>query len=68
MRGPISIWFFSGVLLLLYGLLITATGLWELVHPPAHQPVLWQLHAPIWWGGMMTVWGLFYTVHFRPRR
>jgi len=65
MRGHTSIWFFSGILLLCYGVIITATGLWELVHPPAVEPVLWQLHAPIWWGGMMTAAGLFYTIRFR---
>jgi len=67
MREPLSIWFFSGILLLAYGVLIAATGLWELAHPPAHQPVLWQLHAPIWWGAMMTAAGAIYTVRFRPR-
>jgi len=67
MRGPLSIWFFSGILLLAYGLLIAATGLWELAHPLAHPPVLSQLHAPIWWGAMMTVAGLIYTIRFRPR-
>ncbi len=67
MREPLSIWFFSGILLLAYGVLIAATGIWELAHPPAHLPVLWQLHAPIWWGGMITAAGAIYTVRFRPR-
>lgn len=65
MKGHSSIWFFSGILLLTYGVIIVVTGLWELGHPPAVEPVLWQLHAPIWWGGMMTAAGLFYTVRFR---
>ncbi|MGA8108841.1 MAG: hypothetical protein WBD46_11125 [Acidobacteriaceae bacterium] len=65
MRGHTSIWFFSGVLLLTYGIIIVGAGLWELSHPPAVEPVLWQLHAPLWWGGIMTVAGLFYTIRFR---
>jgi hypothetical protein len=65
MRGHTSIWFFSGLLVLIYGVLILGTGIWELLHPPAHEPVLWQLHAPIWWGGLMTAGGLFYTIRFR---
>lgn len=65
MRGHSSIWFFAGVLLLCYGVLITATGLWELGHPLAHPPKLAYLHAPIWWGGMMIVAGLFYSIRFR---
>jgi hypothetical protein len=65
MRSHTSIWLFSGILLLSYGLLIMGTGFWELGHPPAHEPVLYQLHAPIWWGGLMTAAGLFYTIRFR---
>ncbi|MGC2619001.1 MAG: hypothetical protein WA414_08180 [Acidobacteriaceae bacterium] len=65
MKGHTSIWFFSGILLLAYGILIMSTGVWELSHPPAVEPVLWQLHAPIWWGGIMTAAGLFYTIRFR---
>jgi hypothetical protein len=68
MREPVSIWFFGGVLFLIYGLLITATGLWELGHPPAHLPELYHLHASVWWGGTMGIAGLVYTLKFRPRR
>jgi hypothetical protein len=67
MKGHIQIWFFSGILLLIYGVLITATGLWELSHPLVNPPVLNGLHAPIWWGALMVVAGLFYTLKFRPR-
>ena len=67
MRGHIQIWFFSGLLLLAYGVLITATGIWELSHPLPNPPVLNYLHAPVWWGGMMAAAGLFYTLRFRPR-
>jgi hypothetical protein len=66
-RGHIQIWFFSGILLLTYGVLITGTGIWELSHPLANPPVLNDLHAPIWWGAIMTVAGLLYVVRFRPR-
>lgn len=68
MRESISIWFFSGVLFLVYGVIITAQGIRELNHPPAHPPVLFSLHAPIWWGAMMGVAGLLYTIRFWPRR
>lgn len=68
MRGHTSIWFFSGLLLLCYGALVLATGLWELGHPLAHPPVLSNLHAPIWWGALMLLMGLFYTIRFRHHR
>lgn len=68
MRESLSIWFFSGILLLAYGLLITGTGIWEMCgHAPTPLPVLFQLHPSIWWGGIMTAMGLFYVVKFRPR-
>ncbi|HEV2464176.1 MAG TPA: hypothetical protein VGT04_10245 [Acidobacteriaceae bacterium] len=62
-----SIWFFSGVLFLVYGVIITASGIYELSHPLAHPPVLSNLHASIWWGAMMAVAGLVYTIRFWPR-
>jgi hypothetical protein len=68
MRAEISIWFFGGVLFLIYGVIIFAEGLWELSHPLVNPPVLNYLHAPIWWGAMMGVAGLSYTVRFWPRR
>lgn len=68
MREAISIWWFAGVLLLIYGLLILATGLWELAYPLPHAPVLHQLHAPIWWGVLLTAGGLWYVIHFHPRK
>jgi hypothetical protein len=68
MREALSIWFFAGVLFLIYGLIITATGIWELSHPLLHPPVLNSLHAPTWWGGLMFVAGLSYTIRFWPRR
>ena len=39
MRATMSIWFFAGVMLLAYGIVILAAGLWELGHPLAHPPV-----------------------------
>lgn len=66
MRREISIWFFSGVLFLIYGILIAASGIWELSHPLPHPPALHTLHAPIWWGALMAVAGLVYTIRYWP--
>jgi len=63
-----SIWFFSGVLFLVYGILICAAGVYEFFHPLAHPPVLNHLHASIWWGAMMAVAGLVYTIRFWPHK
>jgi hypothetical protein len=64
----ISIWFFIGVLLLVYGLLITGAGLYQLFDPPAHPVVLFNLHAGIWWGALLIVLGVIYVVKFAPRK
>ena len=66
--GHISIWFFIGVLLTVYGALITAYGLYELFSGNVANVVLANLHAPAWWGGLMFLLGLFYSVKFRPGR
>jgi len=66
-KGMISIWFFIGVLLLFYGIVITAAGFYQYVYPPENPVVLAGLHAGIWWGILLTVLGAWYTAHFRPK-
>ena len=53
--GMLSIWFFIGVLLVSYGILILGAGLYELASPPPpeHRVVLSELHAGIWWGVLL---------------
>ena len=62
----IQVWFFVGVLLLVYGFLILASGLAEWSHPS--NTVLAELHAPVWWGGLLFVLGLIYCIKFSPAR
>jgi hypothetical protein len=64
-RDPLSIWFFVGSLCLVYGLVLIPIGIYQFRHPPA--VVLPQLHATLWWGIGMTVFGAFYVARFRPR-
>ena len=68
MRESFSIWWFAGVLLLAYGIVILShrfVGTESSSDP--NPPVLSNLHAPIWWGALLTVAGLGYTIGFRPR-
>ena len=68
-KGMVSIWFFIGAPLLLYGILITGAGLYELWYPPTHTTVVHaELHAGIWWGALLLILGIFYSVKFRPGR
>jgi hypothetical protein len=60
----IPVWFFVGVLLLVYGVMILISGIAEWSHPP--NTVLAELHAPVWWGGLLTVLGAIYCAMFRP--
>jgi hypothetical protein len=66
--GHISIWFFIGVLLSIYGALIMGYGIFELITGQVANVVLANLHAPVWWGGFMLLLGLFYSLRFRPGR
>jgi hypothetical protein len=66
--GHISIWFFIGVLLTVYGVLILGYGLFELVTNQTANVILANLHAPVWWGGLLLALGIFYGVRFRPGR
>ncbi len=70
MHGPgfLSIWFFIGVLLTAYGVLITGAGIYDYFSPPAHPVVLASLHAGIWWGAVLLAIGLFYTIKFFPKK
>jgi hypothetical protein len=62
----ISIWFFIGVLLTIYGALIFGDGIFELLtHQTAHVQLA-NLHASVWWGGLLLALGLFYGLRFRP--
>jgi hypothetical protein len=62
----LPVWFFVGVLFLIYGTLIVISGLSEWSNPP--DTALANLHAPVWWGGIMVAVGLIYTLTFRPKR
>lgn len=61
----LSIWFFVGILTLAYGIVLVATGIYEHF---GHQPdtVLANLEPTFWWGVLLTLFGSFYTLRFRP--
>ena len=66
--GSLSIWFFTGVCLAVNGALIFATGIYETISPPVERVVLYNLHANIWWGGVLLITGLFFSLRFSPAR
>ncbi len=65
----ISIWFFIGISLAVNGALILAAGIYQLISPPANPSVvLFNLHANVWWGALLLVVGLLYSLRFAPKR
>lgn len=60
----IPVWFFVGITLLVYGVLIVASGLIGWSNPP--NTVLAELRAPVWWGALLIILGGVYCVMFRP--
>ena len=67
-RGDaLSIWFFVGIMTLLYGLALLPYGAWEWFGNHEAPTVLNQLHPTFWWGLLLCLFGGFYTLKFRPR-
>jgi hypothetical protein len=65
----ISIWFFIGISLAMNGVLILAAGINQLMNPPENPSVvLYHLHANVWWGALLLVFGLIYCFRFAPKR
>ena len=64
----LSIWFFTGICLAVNGALIVAQGIYEAISPPVEKVVLSQLHANIWWGAVLLILGLLFSIRFSPAR
>jgi len=63
----ISIWFFIGSLLSIYGIIITIANIWDYISPSMEkQIVLRELNFGIWWGIFLLIIGLIYFISFRP--
>ncbi len=62
-----SIWFFVGILPLLYGLILVPYGAYEAMGHEA-PTVLHELHPTLWWGLLLLAFGAFYVIRFRPGR
>jgi hypothetical protein len=62
----LPVWFFIGLLLSIYGVIILTTSLMDWSHPSA--AVLSQYRPGVWGGIVLLLIGGFYVVRFRPRR
>ena len=66
--GSLSIWFFIGISLAVNGAVIFARGIYETMYPPAVRVVLYELHANVWWGAVLLILGVFFSLRFSPAR
>ena len=62
----LPVWFFIGVLLLIYGVIILYVGIAEYRHPA--PVVLASYHASLWGGILLVILGGGYTFKFWPRK
>ena len=62
----IPVWFFIGILLLIYGIIISLTGVWQLSRPPA--TVLANYHVALFWGLSLTAIGATYIFAYWPKK
>lgn len=62
----LPVWFFIGVLLAVYGVIILSTAIYEFSRPST--VVLAQYHPDLWGGVILLLTGSFYTVRFWPRK
>ena len=62
----LPVWFFIGLLLLIYGLIILYVGIRDYSAPSA--VVLASYHASLWGGILLILLGGGYTIRFWPRR
>jgi hypothetical protein len=64
-HSMVPVWFFIGVLLLIYGVILLIAGIQEISRPPA--VVLARYHAVFWGGIILILIGGFYTIKFWPK-
>ena len=64
-KGMRSIWFFVGLIMLMIGILVFLAGIYNLINPTNQDIKLTDLHTNIWWGALIAITGLIYTIKNR---
>jgi hypothetical protein len=66
-KASLSIWFFVGVMLVAYGIIILIANI-PAFSSPAGNPhvVLEQLHSGVWWGAILLILGLVFLIPHWP--
>ena len=66
-KPTISIWFFIGILLTIYGVLILGAGIQSYSSSANASWAMASLHLQIWWGMLLICLGVIYIVSFRKK-
>ena len=61
-KGMRSIWYFVGLIMLIIGVVVFIAGIYDLLNPSNSNLRLEGLHTNIWWGAIIAVVGLIYTL------
>ncbi len=59
-KRSLSIWSFVGFIFIIYGLILTATGLYYIAKPPTGI-ALAHLNPSLWWGILLLIVGLLFN-------
>jgi len=67
-KKMLDIWFFVGLILLIYGLIIALTGVYY-IFGPKPTTSLGETNPCLWWGGVLIGGGIFFQIlsHFLRR-
>lgn len=65
-KSRITIWFLSGLIIFVYGLAVTGSGIYNFFHLPDVFGA--ELHLDFWWGIVMVICGLIFLYAQRPGR
>ena len=67
-KQTIPIWFFIGILLTIYGVLILGAGIYSLSDSGSGSWAMSSLHLQIWWGLLLIGLGMTYVISFWKKR
>ncbi len=60
-KGMRPIWYFVGLMLVIIGGIIVISGIYNLIIPPAHQTVMYNIYPNFWWGALLVIVGAIYV-------
>jgi hypothetical protein len=53
------------LLLTISGIIVTASAVYALIHPPAQPKIFSHTHPDLWWGIIMLAFGLLFAIFNR---